>query len=78
MCNLSSNKLIRNSHRKLDAVVVGSGLAGLIAARDMEAAGLEVQVLEAQDYVGGRMVRKELSPTQSVDFGGQVRITQPC
>ncbi|EJK62408.1 hypothetical protein THAOC_16983 [Thalassiosira oceanica] len=56
---------------ELDAVVVGSGLAGLIAARDMEAAGLEVQVLEAQDYVGGRMVRKELSPTQSVDFGGQ-------
>lgn len=41
---------------------------------DLERAGMDVQVIEAQDYVGGRMVSKELSSVQAVDFGGQVRL----
>jgi monoamine oxidase len=38
-----------------DAVVIGAGLAGLTAAHALEAAGLDVLVLEAQDRIGGRI-----------------------
>jgi len=39
----------------LDAVVIGGGVAGLAAARALRARGLEVQVLEARDRLGGRV-----------------------
>jgi len=45
-----------------DVVVVGGGVSGLVAARKMMRAGLEVVVLEARDRVGGR--------TQSVKRAG--------
>ena len=35
-------------------IVVGAGFAGLIAARELEARGVEVQLLEARDRIGGR------------------------
>ncbi|HKB08558.1 MAG TPA: FAD-dependent oxidoreductase, partial [Candidatus Polarisedimenticolia bacterium] len=44
--------LIQKAH---DVVVIGAGMAGLTAARDMLGAGLDVVVLEARDRIGGRV-----------------------
>jgi monoamine oxidase len=38
-----------------DVLVLGAGLAGLAAARDLAAAGADVLVLEGRDRPGGRV-----------------------
>jgi monoamine oxidase len=55
-----------------DVVVVGAGLAGLSAARDLEAGGAEVTVLEARARVGGRVEQVELADGRRVQLGGEV------
>jgi monoamine oxidase len=55
-----------------DVVVVGAGVAGLVAARQLRAAGLDVCVLEARDRVGGRAVNEPIPGTGHViEMGGQ-------
>ena len=54
-----------------DVVVVGAGLAGLVAARDLVAAGAEVVVLEARDRVGGRTLTLPAADGTPIDHGGQ-------
>jgi monoamine oxidase len=55
-----------------DVVVVGAGLAGLSAARDLEAGGARVTVLEARARVGGRVEQVELADGRRVQLGGEV------
>jgi monoamine oxidase len=54
-----------------DVLVVGAGLAGLTAAREVVAAGRTVLVLEARDRVGGRVVNREIGGGKIVEMGGQ-------
>jgi len=57
---------------RADVVVVGAGLAGLAAARDLEAGGARVTVLEARERVGGRVEQVELPDGRRVQLGGEV------
>jgi monoamine oxidase len=58
--------------RKYDAAVVGAGLAGLVAARDLAAAGADVVVLEARERAGGRVEQELLPDGRPVQYGGEV------
>ena len=53
----------------MTTVVVGAGLAGLMAAFDLTRAGHEVVVVEARQRVGGRMLGIEVAPGEWVDAG---------
>jgi monoamine oxidase len=56
----------------VDVVVLGAGLAGLSAARDLHLAGVDVLVLEARDRVGGRVTQTALPDGRLVQLGGEV------
>lgn len=54
-----------------DTIVVGGGLAGLTAARELRASGHGVLVLEARDRLGGRTWYKDMPGTgYKVEAGG--------
>jgi monoamine oxidase len=52
-------------------VVVGAGVAGMVAARRLADSGLDVVVLEARDRVGGRLWSHRLSNDEVVELGGE-------
>ncbi|NMO03203.1 flavin monoamine oxidase family protein [Gordonia sp. TBRC 11910] len=54
-----------------DVVIVGAGLAGLTAARELTAAGKSVIVLEARDRVAGRNCGHVLNNGVPIELGGQ-------
>ena len=56
--------------RSADVVVVGAGLAGLTAARQVVAGGRSAIVLEARDRVGGRVLSHTLSGGSYSELGG--------
>jgi monoamine oxidase len=53
-----------------DVVVIGAGLAGLTAARELAGRGLSVCVLEARDRVGGRTLTEDIAGRR-FDMGAQ-------
>jgi monoamine oxidase len=57
---------------KYDLAVLGAGLAGLAAARDLTRGGADVVVLEARDRPGGRVEQELLPDGRPVQYGGEV------
>jgi len=53
-----------------DAVIVGTGLAGLVAGRILHNAGADVEILDARSRVGGRCLTASVGPSDvSCDLG---------
>jgi monoamine oxidase len=61
----------RRRLRSVDVIVVGAGLAGLVAARAVRAAGRSVAVLEARPRVGGRNLDHPIGGGKVVELGGE-------
>jgi monoamine oxidase len=59
------------ARRKADVVVVGAGLAGIAAARDIAKAGKSVLLVEARGRVGGRTENVSIGGGKIVEVGGQ-------
>lgn len=55
-----------------DVLVLGAGLAGLSAARDLASSGADVLVLEARGRVGGRVEQLRIDDGRAVQLGGEV------
>ena len=60
-----------DSKSKVDVVVIGAGISGLIAARDLEKQNRSTTVLEAQKRIGGRCHRMQTINNWWLDLGGQ-------
>ena len=56
--------------RVFDVAIVGAGLCGLALARGLVARGLDVQVIEARQRLGGRVLTVHCEATgQALDLG---------
>ncbi|MGI9085402.1 MAG: flavin monoamine oxidase family protein [Aeromicrobium sp.] len=56
--------------RTVDVVVVGAGISGLVATRNLVKAGKSVLVVEANDRVGGRVLNHTLTDGSVIESGG--------
>lgn len=67
-CGKKSQGYIATSSKKR-VVVIGAGLSGLAAARELHTQGHEVVVVEARDRIGGRIWTSSKWTDMPLDFG---------
>jgi monoamine oxidase len=60
----------RPARRSADVVVIGAGLAGLTAARELMRDDCSVVLLEARNRVGGRVLNKPIGGGEHTEAGG--------
>lgn len=60
------------SHVDADVIVIGAGISGLAAAKELVQRGNKVIVLEARDRIGGRIDSRAIGPQDTAD--GPVRV----
>lgn len=66
----SNTGLAQSKHS--DVIVVGAGVAGLVAASELAEAGLSVNILEARDRIGGRVYTlNDLEQQFPVELGAE-------
>ena len=58
-----------NSSDRRKVIVIGAGFAGLTAARELEAAGIDVTIYEARDRIGGRAWTDERLGGHTLEMG---------
>lgn len=68
---LQTNSRAASAPKSVDVAVVGAGLSGLMAARELRQQGLSVHILEARERTGGRMIRQTTRTGAVIDLGGQ-------
>ncbi|MEA2418964.1 MAG: monoamine oxidase, partial [Thermoleophilaceae bacterium] len=66
-----AKKPVKRKPRSADVIVIGAGLAGLAAARDVVKAGRSALVLEARKRVGGRTLNQPIGGGKVIEIGGQ-------
>jgi monoamine oxidase len=54
-----------------DVIVVGGGLAGITAGRELQSAGRTVVLLEARDRIGGRSLSHPIGDGKIIELGGE-------
>ena len=53
---------MNSQHKNYDVIIIGAGHNGLVNACYLQKAGLNVLVLEKNDWIGGAAVSRELTP----------------
>ncbi|KAH7093476.1 hypothetical protein FB567DRAFT_174764 [Paraphoma chrysanthemicola] len=64
----------------VDVAIIGAGFSGLQAALDVQNAGFSVAVIEAQNYIGGKSLTRDLSSSSGIVELGPTwinNVTQP-
>jgi monoamine oxidase len=57
--------------RNVDVAVVGAGISGLVAARQLVALGRSVAVIDARNRTGGRILNASIGDGEVVEAGGE-------